>query len=237
MAARDRIVDRGGISVLLPANPNGAPRRAEPSRGRNTGSLPRPANGDGPRRPRPVPKLRPRWHRVRLRHRRLAQRLRAALATPAGIGYALVSVLLGGLLLFVPSLQPWQERAGWVVGWGVLAYLATALVVAWPRYPPPHPPSPAPSPETQPLPPDPEPPLPLPPAPPPETYPDGLTHRQVEVLCLVAAGKTTKEISALLFLAVSTVDRHIADIYRKTNSRNRAEATAYAIRHHLCGSG
>ena len=60
-------------------------------------------------------------------------------------------------------------------------------------------------------------------------YPLGLTHREVEVLRLLAAGDSNREIAAGLVLSVRTVERHVANIYDKTDSRGRAEATAFAI--------
>jgi predicted ATPase/DNA-binding CsgD family transcriptional regulator len=63
-----------------------------------------------------------------------------------------------------------------------------------------------------------------------------LTDRQVEVLRLVAAGRSSKEIAADLVLSVKTVERHIADIYKKVGVHSRAEATAYAFRHGLGSS-
>lgn len=59
--------------------------------------------------------------------------------------------------------------------------------------------------------------------------PDGLTTREVEVLRLIAGGKTSKEIAGALFVSVPTVGRHIANIYPKIGARNRADATAYAL--------
>jgi DNA-binding CsgD family transcriptional regulator len=64
-------------------------------------------------------------------------------------------------------------------------------------------------------------------------YPDGLTHREVEVLRLVASGKTSAEIAADLVLSRRTVERHISNIYNKTKARNRAEAAVYAARRGL----
>jgi DNA-binding NarL/FixJ family response regulator len=57
----------------------------------------------------------------------------------------------------------------------------------------------------------------------------GLSQRQEEVLRLIAAGRTTREIAAQLVLSERTVERHIADVYAKIGARNRAEATAYAL--------
>jgi DNA-binding NarL/FixJ family response regulator len=64
-------------------------------------------------------------------------------------------------------------------------------------------------------------------------YPDGLTKREVDVLRLVAAGKSSREIAEALVLSVRTVERHIANIYLKTATHGRAQVTAYAIRHGL----
>ena len=63
----------------------------------------------------------------------------------------------------------------------------------------------------------------------PETSPEGLTARETEVLGLLASGKTNKEIAQELVLSVSTVQRHVANIYAKIGARGRAEATAYAL--------
>jgi DNA-binding NarL/FixJ family response regulator len=65
------------------------------------------------------------------------------------------------------------------------------------------------------------------------TYPNGLTPREVEVLRLIAAGKSTKEIALTLVISNPTVERHITHIYEKIGLRSRAEATAYALRHGL----
>jgi DNA-binding CsgD family transcriptional regulator len=64
-------------------------------------------------------------------------------------------------------------------------------------------------------------------------YPDGLTAREVQVLLLVADGKTNKEIAEQLVLSIATVQRHVANIYNKIDARNRSDATSYALRHHL----
>jgi DNA-binding NarL/FixJ family response regulator len=63
--------------------------------------------------------------------------------------------------------------------------------------------------------------------------PDGLTSREVEVLRLIAAGRSNKEIAAGLFLGEATVKTHVNRIFAKTKSRDRAQAVAYAHRHGL----
>ncbi len=60
-----------------------------------------------------------------------------------------------------------------------------------------------------------------------------LTPRETEVLRLIAAGRTSGEISRELSLSVRTVGRHITNIYTKIGARTRAEATAYAIHHRI----
>ena len=65
------------------------------------------------------------------------------------------------------------------------------------------------------------------------SYPDGLTQREVEVLRLVAAGKTDREIGEELSISVSTASTHVRNILNKTNVVNRTEATAYAARLNL----
>ncbi|HNB51040.1 MAG TPA: response regulator transcription factor, partial [Anaerolineales bacterium] len=63
--------------------------------------------------------------------------------------------------------------------------------------------------------------------------PHGLTAREAQVLQLIAAGRSTKEIAAALFISNPTVERHITHIYQKIGARSRAEATAFALRHGL----
>lgn len=64
-------------------------------------------------------------------------------------------------------------------------------------------------------------------------YPAGLSAREVEVLRLVAAGRTNEEIAGALCISKHTVIHHITHILAKTQSDNRAAAAAYAIRHNL----
>ena len=64
-------------------------------------------------------------------------------------------------------------------------------------------------------------------------YPDGLSQREVEVLRLVAAGKTDREIGEELIISIYTVSNHVRSILNKTGSANRTEAAAYAARRGL----
>ena len=66
------------------------------------------------------------------------------------------------------------------------------------------------------------PPLPAP------TYPAGLSHREVEVLRLIAFGKTDREIAEELFISFRTVGNHVSNILNKTNTSNRTEAATFA---------
>lgn len=61
----------------------------------------------------------------------------------------------------------------------------------------------------------------------------GLTPRELEVLRLVAAGKTNKAAAAELSLSERTVDRHLSNIFTKLDVSSRSAATAYAYRHGL----
>jgi DNA-binding NarL/FixJ family response regulator len=60
-----------------------------------------------------------------------------------------------------------------------------------------------------------------------------LTSRELEVLKLVAEGRTSQEIAELLVLSVKTVERHRADILHRLGMRDRVELTRYAIRRGL----
>lgn len=66
-----------------------------------------------------------------------------------------------------------------------------------------------------------------------EAYPHRLTRREVEILRLVARGKSNREIAAELCISTNTVDRHISNILNKTGAVNRAEAAAYSAHHGL----
>jgi DNA-binding NarL/FixJ family response regulator len=61
----------------------------------------------------------------------------------------------------------------------------------------------------------------------------GLTARELQVLRLVAAGRTNRSIAAELFLSERTVERHMSNILTKLGVSSRAAATAYAYQHQL----
>ncbi|HEY0718455.1 MAG TPA: response regulator transcription factor [Streptosporangiaceae bacterium] len=63
--------------------------------------------------------------------------------------------------------------------------------------------------------------------------PDGLTHREAEILTLIARGLTNPEIAHRLCLSQHTIKSHINRIFTKTGSRDRAAAIGYAHRHQL----
>jgi DNA-binding NarL/FixJ family response regulator len=62
-----------------------------------------------------------------------------------------------------------------------------------------------------------------------------LTEREREVLHLIAAGSTNREIAERLFLSPHTVKEHTSAVYRKLQARNRAEAVQLAQRIGLLG--
>ena len=57
---------------------------------------------------------------------------------------------------------------------------------------------------------------------------DPLSEREREVLGLLAAGKTNREVAAELYVAEGTVKAHVAGIYRKLGVHSRAEAVSRA---------
>jgi DNA-binding CsgD family transcriptional regulator len=63
--------------------------------------------------------------------------------------------------------------------------------------------------------------------------PGGLTPREVEVLRLVAEGKSDREIGEALFISHRTVMRHVSNILGKLDVDSRAAAAAFAVRHEL----
>jgi len=55
----------------------------------------------------------------------------------------------------------------------------------------------------------------------------------LQVLRLVAAGKTNKVIASELFVSWRTIDRHVSNLFGKLDVSSRAAATSYAHRHKL----
>jgi DNA-binding NarL/FixJ family response regulator len=70
----------------------------------------------------------------------------------------------------------------------------------------------------------------------PQSAAGGLSTREVEVLRLVATGKTNRAIAATLRISEKTVARHISNIFTKLGLTSRAAATAYAYEHRLVAS-
>ncbi|MDP9807942.1 DNA-binding NarL/FixJ family response regulator/TolA-binding protein [Rhizobium tibeticum] len=61
----------------------------------------------------------------------------------------------------------------------------------------------------------------------------GLTRRELDVLRLVATGKTNKVIATELCLSEKTIDRHLSNIFNKLDVSSRTAAAAWAYRHGL----
>jgi HD-GYP domain-containing protein (c-di-GMP phosphodiesterase class II)/DNA-binding CsgD family transcriptional regulator len=66
-------------------------------------------------------------------------------------------------------------------------------------------------------------------------WPAGLSDREVEVLRLIARGRTNKQVAASLHLSAKTVGRHIENLYAKIGASSRAAAAVFAMEHHLLG--
>jgi DNA-binding NarL/FixJ family response regulator len=65
--------------------------------------------------------------------------------------------------------------------------------------------------------------------------PENLTSRQAEVLTLLAAGLSNKQIATDLYLSTATVERHLATIYRNLGLGGRVEAARFAMENGLAG--
>ncbi len=61
--------------------------------------------------------------------------------------------------------------------------------------------------------------------------PGGLSRREIEVLRLVADGRTAREIAAQLFISSRTAEHHIQHVYTKIGVSGRAAATRWAVEH------
>ncbi len=66
-----------------------------------------------------------------------------------------------------------------------------------------------------------------------EQRPGGLSRRELEVLRLLTAGRTSAEIASELFISTRTAEHHIQNIYTKIGVSNRASATRWAVTHHI----
>jgi DNA-binding CsgD family transcriptional regulator len=60
-----------------------------------------------------------------------------------------------------------------------------------------------------------------------------LSPREIEVLRLLATGKSNQQIADALFISLNTVNRHVSNVYAKTGAANRAEAVTFAHHHGL----
>jgi DNA-binding CsgD family transcriptional regulator/tetratricopeptide (TPR) repeat protein len=67
----------------------------------------------------------------------------------------------------------------------------------------------------------------------PAPCPSGLSERELQVLRLVAAGRSNRQIAAELAISPNTVARHVSNIFGKTGAANRAEAAGFAHRQGL----
>jgi ATP/maltotriose-dependent transcriptional regulator MalT len=67
----------------------------------------------------------------------------------------------------------------------------------------------------------------------PSGAPGGLSAREVEVLALVAKGKTNREISTALVISEHTVARHLQNVFAKLGVSSRTAASAFAFEHGL----
>jgi len=61
-----------------------------------------------------------------------------------------------------------------------------------------------------------------------DAHPQGLSRREVQVLRLLGAGCSNREIATRLFLSPNTVANHVRNILAKTGTSNRTQAAAWA---------
>ena len=60
-----------------------------------------------------------------------------------------------------------------------------------------------------------------------------LSDREYQVMCMIASGKTVKEIAEEIFLSVKTISTYRSRILEKMKMKNNAELTYYAVKHEL----
>jgi len=60
-----------------------------------------------------------------------------------------------------------------------------------------------------------------------------LTAREMEILLLMAEGKSNQEIADQLFIALKTVKTHVSNILSKLQVQDRTQAVIYAFKHSL----
>ena len=70
-------------------------------------------------------------------------------------------------------------------------------------------------------------------APSPAGWPAGLTDREVEVLRLLARGRTNRQVAKQLHISPKTVGRHVENVYGKIGVSSRAAAAVFAMEHRL----
>jgi HD-GYP domain-containing protein (c-di-GMP phosphodiesterase class II) len=70
----------------------------------------------------------------------------------------------------------------------------------------------------------------------PRELPSGLTQRELEILLVLARGKSNQQIAADLSISAKTVGNHVQHVYEKTGVRSRAAATLWAFEHDLVRS-
>jgi HD-GYP domain-containing protein (c-di-GMP phosphodiesterase class II) len=70
-------------------------------------------------------------------------------------------------------------------------------------------------------------------APAPARWPADLTDREVEVLRLIARGRSNRQVAERLFISPKTVGRHVENLYAKIDVSSRAAAAVFAMEHRL----
>jgi DNA-binding NarL/FixJ family response regulator len=70
----------------------------------------------------------------------------------------------------------------------------------------------------------------------PTGLPNGLTPRELDVLRLIAEGKSNAEIAQDLYITEGTVKTHVNNLFAKAGLRDRAQAVTYAFRHGLASA-